>query len=446
MYTKRAEFTAGLVVLAGLAAMLSLLFVATGRGCWGSWNHWYVRFAQGDAAPVVDDDVVYLGLEIGRVKRVMQSSEVRSGDRLTAADRKHLAALPADAPQEVREVYVMAELELPATQVLPRGTYAKLQKNLVTGQPTLLLVPGFSREDLTAAETRTNPIRGSQGASLDDITGKVDALLEQVTVATKDVGAVVSEAKGFLEDLRKKLAALDTQALSDEALAAVRSLKKSLEVVEGRIDAISGNVLTATEDLKTLAATGKDTLAQAKTDLAAAMDDIKSAAAKVDEIVQAAAPKVDAALDEVISLAKQLSATAKDLEGLGPEAKRVVGEVGADLDRILAVILDASRNILDATEDLRAHPWKLANKPDADEIAFENVRLSMITYVRALREMQEASALLRELLGRPGVQDPALKAAIENALRQFQTSQERYQEAEQRFMKLLQQAGPKGPR
>lgn len=446
MYTKRAEFLAGLVVLGGIAALLALLFVATGRGIWGDWNHWYVRFAQGDSAPVEGDEVMYLGLEIGRVSKVTQASEVRAGERLTGEDRKHLAQLPPGSPQEVREIYVLAELELPAAQALPRGTVARLQKNLVTGEPTLLLVPGFSREDLSAAETRTTPIRGTQGASLDDITGKVDALLEQVTATTKDIGTVVTEAKAFLVDLRKKLDALDTQSLSDEALAVVRSLKTSLETVEGRIDAIAGNVLDATADFKVVAATGKEAIAQARTDLAAALDDIRSAAAKVDEIVHAAAPKVDAALDEVAALARQLSATARDLEGVGPEVRRVVGEVGADLDRILAALLDASRNILDATEDLRAHPWKLANKPDADEIAFENVRLSMITYVRALHEMQEASGLLRDLLGRPGAQEPQLRAALEAALRQFQASQERYQAAEQRFLQLLKLTGPKGPR
>ena len=446
MYTKRAELTAGLVVLGGIAAVLALLYVATGRGFFSQFTHWHVRFAQGDAAPVDGDAVYYLGLEIGRVSKVMQASETRAGERLTVADRERLAALPAASPQEVREIYVLAELELGKDQRLPRGTVARLKSNLVTGVPTLLLVPGFSREDLSPEETRANPILGTQGASLDDITGKVDLLIEQVITATSDVGAVVAEAKGFLQSLRAKIDALDTQAVNDEVLAAIASLKRSLASVEREIDTIATNVRVATGDLKTMAATGREAMVQAKADATEMLASLKSAAAKVDEVVQAAAPKVDSFLTELDGLGRQLKVLAQEFEGLGPEAKRVVTELGHDLNTVFDNLQDASRNILDATEDLRAHPWKLANKPDGDEIAYENLRLSALTYTRAMSDMSKAATVLKDLATRPDAGSPEMRAKVAEALKAFDAALARYRAAEERFSRLFEAAGPKAGR
>lgn len=446
MYTKKAELTAGLVVLGGLAAFLWLLYVATGKGFFETYSLWHVRFAQGDSAPEVGDPVVYLGLTIGRVSRVEQAFEVRRGEQLTAADRAHLAALPAGSPPEVREVFVLAELELPREQRLPEGTVARLQKNLVTGTPTLMLVPGFSTRDLLPESTHAAPLPGSQGATIEDITGKIDLLIASATDATKDVSAVLAEAKGFLEELRGKLRALDTQTLNDNVVAASASLRTALATAEREIETIGGNLRAATTDLGRLAASGAAAVEQARADLAALMTSLKSAGARIDKVVEDAAPKVDRVLDEASALAQQLTRLARDLEGVGPEARAAVANVGGDLDRILAILEDASRNILDATEDIRAHPWKLANKPDDGVVAFENLRVASLTYVRAMSGMEQAATALRDLLARPDAAAPEVRAQVSAALAAFQRSREGYEAAAKRFAELLGAYTPRGPR
>ncbi len=446
MYTKRAELTAGLVVLAGVGAFLWLLFVATGRGFFERFSRWHVRFAQGDAAPEEGDAVLYLGLTIGRVARVSQAIEERSGSRLTPADRARLASLPPGSPQAVREVYVRVELELPEAQRLPRGTTARLSKNLVTGSPAFVLVPGFSPLDLTADETQQEPILGTQGSTIDDLTAKLDGLIEQATAATRGVGGVVEEARAFLGDLRAKVAAVDAAAINADVLAATGSLRNALAVAERDVEVIAGNLKTATGDLARLAAEGAGAVEQARADLAATMASLRRAAARVDEAVEAAAPKVEGLLDDLSGLARRLGTLAADLEGVGPEARGVIRGVGQDLDAILETLKDAARNILDATEDIRAHPWKLANTPDADVVAFENLRVASLTYVRAMTTMESTAQALRDLLAAPDAGSPQARAAVEAALAAFQKSREGYEAAARRFTELLRAYGPKGPR
>jgi ABC-type transporter Mla subunit MlaD len=443
MYTRRAELAAGLVVLGGIVALLAFLFVATGRGFFETFSRWHVRFAQGDTAPVVGDTVYYLGLEVGRVARVSQASEVRRGEQLTAADR---ARLPAGSPQEVREVYVLAELELGRDQQLPKGTTARLKSNLVTGVPSLLLVPGSSSAWLAAADTVLQPIPGVQGASLDDIAVKVDQLVQHLIDATGELGPTVAEAKALLQDVRRKVDAVDTQAMSDEALAALASLKRSLAIVERDVDAVASNVRTATDDLRALAAAGKDTVLKAQEDLAQALASLKSASARVDDVVRTGAPKVDAFLDEVQGLGTEMKGLVGEFRGLGPDARRVVQEAGGDLGRIFEVLEDAARNVLDATEDIRAHPWKLANKPDDDQVAYENLRVTALTYVRAMEQMEDAARELRELLARPGLDSDEARAQVASTLAAFEATRRRYEEAEQRLGRLLEAYGPRAPR
>src|SRR5204863_7930192 len=110
------------------------------------------------------------------------------------------------APTEVREIYLEAELELPPYQHLPKGTTAKLSQNAVTSRPTLALIPGISIEDLDPESTRAEPIRAVRAPTLDDIAAKVDAFVSELSGSTKDIGTVLDEAKGFLRDLRAKLA------------------------------------------------------------------------------------------------------------------------------------------------------------------------------------------------------------------------------------------------
>lgn len=446
MYTKRAELTAGLVVLAALAVFLWFLYVATGKGFFQEYATWHVRFAQGEAASEVGDDVVYLGVPVGRVSKVEQRSEVRSGERLTEEDRARLTAMGPGAPQQVREIYLLAELELPPSQRLPRGTKAKLSSNAVTGRPTLHLLPGFSVEDLTPEESRNDPIRAAHTPTLDDIVRKVDKFIDDLAGSTKDVGGVLSEAKAFVQELRAKVAEVDTKAMNDNVLAATESLRKALAVAERDIDAIASNLKAGTGDLKTLAASGAEAVEKIRRDLDEILASIKSASKTVDETVQRNAPKVDKFLDDADALAVELRALAKDLQGIGPDIRAFVQNLGGDMDGIMANLEDASRNILDATEDIRANPWKLTTKPDGTVIAFENLKAASIGLVRAMTRMERAGRDLNQLLARPDAKSPEVQATIRSALAAFKKATEDFEAAQRRFAELIEKAGPKANR
>ncbi len=105
----------------------------------------------------------------------------------------------------------------------------------------------------------------------------------------------------------------------------------------------------------------------------------------------------------------------------------------------MKTLKDTARNFLDASEDLRANPWKLLNEPSADQIAFQNLRNATLNYERAMRELNEASGRLTKLLQSGQATTPQERAAVANALGEFQSRLRTVRSTEARFLQLLRE-------
>jgi hypothetical protein len=160
---------------------------------------------------------------------------------------------------------------------------------------------------------------------------------------------------------------------------------------------------------------------------------------RLDQIVVDAEPKVSRFLDTAVEAAEGFASLAKDAAALGPDAKALLQGLDLDAEEFMQVLIDTARNLQDASEDIRAHPWKLLNEPKPGEIAFENLRLASLSYMRAMREMNRASAQIVRLLGRDELPQEEIKSLLAEAVAAFRASQERYAAAEQRFYQLLEE-------
>ena len=132
MYTKQAEFKAGLVVLLAIAGLLALVWFAAGaESIFGEWRFIHIRFEQGFVAPKKGDAVQMLGAEVGRVESITMQEEVRGtgGTKpLTDLDRLKLGLGPDDEGT-YRELYILAVVKMKAEQVVPVGTRAQIEES-----------------------------------------------------------------------------------------------------------------------------------------------------------------------------------------------------------------------------------------------------------------------------------------------------------------------------
>ena len=458
MYTKRAEFKAGLIVLAGLAALLAFFYFAGGAiKPWHKYVDWYVELAPGSVAPRRGDPVQMNGVVVGKVDDVKKITRTRRGAELTAEDRLALGIASGDdvSDREVREHRVSVRLRLPADLSLPTSTQAEMRTN-IAGLRDLHLLPGLAPENLSPGATAARPIPGGEAPGVASITeqlsgtlGGLEKAAQSVTQLGVDGRAMVGDVRSLLDTLHKKIAALDTKTVSDEVVETVRALRSTAEGLGGRIDTIATNLEQASAHAAEFTQEGREALAEVRTDLKRVMgnaDDalasVRRSADQVESLVADNAPAVTEFVNTLVVSGKNVEALTAELSGLGPQAKGILTELGMDADEVLGSLKDTAHNLFDASEDLRAHPWKLLNEPEAKEIAFDNLRSASHGYLTAMRDLNSASKRLSELLKQGAAEDATLRPLLERASAGFQRALERYENYEARFARLLEQSGP----
>lgn len=445
MYEKRAELKVGIVVILASIALLALLYFATGGGFWSDWRYVHLRLDAGELSPRKGDPVFLNGVEIGSVDEVVLKREVRRGSALTAEDEAALATdrerMGPGSPQEVREVYVQVVAKLQTDCVLPVGTEGMISES-VTGARTLALLPSRSMRDLTDEETVRSPIRVRQVPTLDSLGDRLGEVMDQTTGVVAMANGTLEEIRGLVTDLRTTIREGRLDALVADVREAAASFRRTVQQVEGDIGEITGNVTRATADLREVAAAATRITSALEKDIPAALADVRKAAAKMSDLMDRAAPKIEDFLDDMGRTGRNLVSLSGEFAGIGSEAKQVVVDLGRDLNELAELLTDTGRNLLDASEDLRAHPWKLLKEPSTDEIAYENLRATMVNYVRAMQRMNTTAQTLRTILERGDMEDSSVRGLLQRTLAAFERSVDRYRSSETRMMQLLEAGAP----
>lgn len=453
MYTKRAELKAGLIFVAALGAMLFLLYRAGGsRLPWQQGAALHLRFAQGFAAPRTGDPVYMNGLKIGTVVEVGQGTEVRGVPGpdgttipLTLEDRARLR-LRSDEPGKVREVFVTAVVELlREKQPIPRGTRGQITVNL-TGARELALLPGPHADDLDPADTKQHPVLTTAAGDIADIQRSIQGLTDKIGTVADNANLVLIDLRGTIADVRERIRVIDLAGIQQNVLAASGDLREALAVVRRRVDEIAERLAAASGSMATLTADASAGVTAVTADVREMLAHLKRASADVETLVGRAGPRVDEILAGLAETATAASGVVQEFSGLGTKVTAVVAEAGRDLDTILARVLEGAHNLADVLEDLRAHPWKLANKPEDKEIAFENVRNAASNYVRATTSLRESLAALKALEARADLPGDERAALVRRAMDRLQGDFARYEEAATFFTRLLQSPSVAPPR
>jgi ABC-type transporter Mla subunit MlaD len=325
---------------------------------------------------------------------------------------------------------------------VPVGTYAEIGES-ITGSVKLHLKPGLSDRNLKDEDTKKEPIPGVEGTNLAQLSEKLGTLIDTFGKMAEGAGDVLLEAKALLSTLKAKVDSIDTAAIGLDVKQAVASLRRVVEGVEAKIGTIVGNVDQATADLKAMAGKGSALLDDAGVDVKELLATLKEVAKRLDRLLERAAPQVEAFLASMTRAAGSFDALARDLGGIGPDARGLLKGLGADVTELVATLQDTAHNLLDTSEDVKSRPWILLNEPDEQEMAFENVRIATQNYAKAMQEMNSAADRLVKLSQSPSVNDPETRRLIQESLARFRSSQERYQRVEQALLQALQQTAPR---
>ncbi len=449
MYAKRAELKVGILVLAASVAMLTLLVFATGDSLWKQRREVHFRLQVGDLAPAQGDPIYVSGVKIGKVGEVRFRTETREGDQLSegekAAIRARGEAEGREVPLVVREVFVQVIGEVDADQVLPTSTQAELSES-VTGIRRLTLILGDSPEDLPEGSTLEKPIVIYQAPGLSSLSDSVGQVMRQAGDAVQSADETLVEVRELVKELKARVGGKHLDRILEDLQETAASLRVAGKTIEGSVSGLGDDIGEAVADVKRLAASGARMLEGLEKDVPGILEDVRGVVARLDGILESAGPQVDSFLADMARTGENLASLSEEFAGIGPDAQALIQGVGGDVETLIEVLTDTARNLLDASEDLRSHPWKLLNEPSPDEIAYDNLRLTTQSYVRAMQKMQETARTLKEVVARGDAQDPVVQALVRRTLAEFQSSVDRYRVLERRLVELLQQNAPPASR
>ncbi len=459
MQSKAAELKAGIVVIAASVALLALIYYAGGGKLFAPSDYLGLRLERGRLAPREGDPILMNGRPIGSAARVEFRTEVRKGDQLTSADRARLrqtsglapdAELPPDA--EVREIYVYVLAKIDAGQVVPLGTHGLIAES-ITGQRALHLEPGPSLENLHLADSADGDVPVLEVAQAPDVTdimhglqGQLDSVGSELTLTLGDVRETLGKAGRTLDKAHETIATFEERVIDGGQIertlghveAAAASLETSMKTIEARIGPIAETLQGAVDDFRKLAASGARLAGDAETKFGGILGDVKAVSAQLKTMVAKIDPEIGAVLADAKKVSGNLAALSEELAAAGPRVRATLESAGQDVDTLMESLIETGQNLANASEDIEAHPWKIFKEPGPEEVAFDNLRIAVSNYVRAMQRVDQASSTIRELLPKAG-DDPAMQALLRRASNQLDKSLERYRYFENRLMELLRE-------
>lgn len=134
-------------------------------------------------------------------------------------------------------------------------------------------------------------------------------------------------------------------------------------------------------------------------------------------------------------------AIVSELKSASSLAQQTLASVSYNTDDLIADLSLTAIQLRDTSLELRRSPWRLLYRPTADQLNFETLYDAARMYAGAVTDLRSSTGLLRSALetetdGVTAEQGARLISLIENA----ELATERYTQAEQAFIKLLEES------
>ncbi len=434
MHERFAAVKTGIVVLTAGLVLLGLIYFATGGIWFRQWSYYQMQVEPGPLAPRVGDPISINGIEGGKVEKVYFESQP-------------IAPEDARAPDEEQETFVMVSARIDSAYKLPLGTKGLISES-ITGQRDLKILLGRSKATLDAASTLEQPIRVDQAPDMTSIATRFEEVGTQAKSLVTKVESVADNANVFIDTARETMEAIKQRIEKgdiDQTLSNIAEASENIKSITAQVDTsigpITEDLKAAASDVRSLAASGAKLGEELPPKIDAVLGDVKGITGKLDGIVTRASPKIDGFLDDVGTVGDNIVKLSEELAEAGPEVREVLRSAGRDVDELLEVFKDTAYNLADASEDIRAHPWKLLNEPEADEIAYENLRTTMQNYVRAMQRVDRATETVRQALALDP-KSPGTSGLLRRALATLDGSLDQYKSVEGALLELLRDSRP----
>ena len=381
MKIKSSDFTAGLFVIGGLFAIITMFFVVKGQLNKQDEYHAYFNNVAGLRAGA---SVVYEGYIVGTVNEITPEPTDSGMTFRIDLGVKEGWAIPSDSSAEISALSLLSAQSI---QIVA-GTAAPLAPgSLINSRPATNLMADLGRtadQFATIAQTSLVPLL----ATVDDLLNKeARGALSGLTDLTKTVGEGVPS---LMDSMTRTADNLET-ASQNVADIAGADTQKAVSDVLGDIMTASGNVVEATQNV----VSASDTINTASDAIAGASDE---ASALVSEISKTTSEKwlidigkslqrIDNSAATLETISRSALTSARNVERLtGDDVRNRVLALITNVEIIRANLETASEAVIVATN----------NAADLSDISEDRIDAFLQKLENAALNIEEMTARLRD--------------------------------------------------
>jgi len=384
-------------------------------------------------APVKDGSRVLLAgaLDVGKVTNVSMRSDATSGELLISVR----AAVD-------RELKLYRDCRIATTQPPVGGGGVLVIVNVGTqaaGEIGGQVVRGTPPESLTAAISELSRRVLGPGGMVEKLDRLIDDQVE---------GSLAFKIQASMDDVNALTRQILQQASPDDQLSLLFKLHRAFDDVNQMTAALrqqmntddSGAMLAkvhlAIDTLNAALADAKGLLADNRPTIRSAVDDIAgmTSALRSDALpaLQAELRRDDGAalLGKVHAGLDKLNAALADVNAITDSGRRLVLVNRPAIDRTIMNLKETSTELRTGIQTLILNPWRLLNKPSADEQAKLDAFEAARRFAEAATYLDDASARLEALAAAGGGAIPQNDAELGEVRATLKLAFERFQAAE----------------
>jgi phospholipid/cholesterol/gamma-HCH transport system substrate-binding protein len=404
MSIDRNEVRAGLLVLVSLVVLGGGLFVLAGSRTFLHETRVLVAEFVNVRGVRPGDPVRFAGLRVGEVDSLHVRSDL-APPRIEAHLRLRAdVAVPIDSRISVNETLTGSRI----VEILP-GSGEPM------GPDDRLIDEREPRGLADLAESAHGLASGLEGA-VEEATGVIQRLDRVVA------GIETALAEG---DVRKSLRSVS------EGTAAASAAIQELKVIVAELHPV---IVEAANEIRDTGRTASDLLEEMRPEIKAILARVLVAVDEVAKLVEGTESPVGKILARLDVAAGDLRGVLAEVTGTSREARGILADSRPKLEGILDRLRTTGVNLQAASEDLRAHPWKLVNKPSDPEQRVQLIFNAARNFNSAAEALSDVSRDLRAAMARREVDEERVSELLERLGRSF----EEYRRVEGLFWKALE--------
>ncbi|HMO25807.1 MAG TPA: hypothetical protein PKB10_06015, partial [Tepidisphaeraceae bacterium] len=305
--------------------------------------------------------------------------------------------------------FVAVRFDVPERFTVRADAIVRVKESL-TGGAVVNIESLGAGDPLTAGQT----VAGRAG-SLSEAIASISELGPEAVALTQDLRQFVGEARAELTPRAEQLfdrannAVITFEKSADEMRLLVAEARGHLPGIIDRYNTVADRTAEAMTNLRDILGDTKDDFRTVMSNVSNATLTFRERVPQLFDRVDEVATSLQATMHSASKALEEINATAVNAKDATAGVRSIVTTNRGRIEQMIQSLKTTADNLEDASAEIRRSPWRLLYQPKEAELANLNLFDSARQFAIGARNLNDASAALRDALADPNITDEQLR-------------------------------------